>query len=116
MQVIVAIEPRSYRQAIGQAIQGLRPHLEVVVLEPGTLRAGVERLEPELVIASQPDTFISTAVRSAWVEFLPYEKPPARICLAGRRWELETVDLDDLVSLVDETEELARTTRELGNC
>ena len=115
MQVIVAIEPRTYRQAIGQAIQVLRPHLEVVVLEPGTLRAGVERLEPELVFASQPATFIPTG-RSAWVEFLPYEKPPVRICLAGRRWELEAVELDDLLSVVDETEELARTTRELGNC
>ena len=115
MQVIVAIEPRSYRQTIGQAIQTLRPHIEVVVLEPGTLRAGVERLEPELVFANQPDTFAPTG-RSAWVEFRPYEEPPARISLAGRRWELEAVELSDLLSVVDETEELARTTRELGNC
>lgn len=115
MQVIVAIEPRSYRQAIGQAIQSLRPHLEVLVLEPGTLRAGVERLDPELVIANRPDTWAPIG-RSAWVEFLPYENPPVRICLAGRRWELEAVELDDLLSLVDQTEELARTTRELGNC
>jgi hypothetical protein len=50
------------------------------------------------------------------VEFLPYEEPLARICLAGRRWELEAVELDDLISVVDQTEELARTTRELGNC
>ncbi len=115
MQVIVAIEPRSYRQIIGQAIQTLRPHIEVVVLEPDTLRAGVERLEPELVFANQPHTFGPNG-RSAWVEFRPYEDPPARICLTGRRWELEAVEFDDLLSLVDQTEELARTTRELGNC
>jgi len=115
VQVIIAIEPRSYRQIIGEAIRTLRPHIEVVVLEPDTLRAGVTRLDPELVLANQPDTFAPDG-RSAWVEFRPYEDPPARICLAGRRWELEAVELDDLLSLIDQTEELALTTRELGNC
>jgi len=113
--VVVAIEPRAYRQVMGQTIQALRPHIEVVVLEPGTLRVGVTRLDPDLVFANCPYTFVPTG-RSAWVEFRPYEEPPARICLAGRRWELEAVELSDLLSVVDETEELARTTRELGNC
>lgn len=115
MQVIVAIEPRSYREAIGEVIRALRPHIEVIILEPNTLGAGVRRLEPELVFANRPDTFSPTG-RSAWVEFLPYEEPPARICLAGQRRELEAVELDDLLSVVDEAEELARTTSELGNC
>lgn len=115
MQVIIAIEPRSYRQIIGRAIQALRPHLEVIVLEPSTLRAGVERLEPELVFADGPNTLAPTR-RSAWVEFRPYEEPPVRICLAGRRWEMEEVELDDLLSIVDQTEELSRTTRNLGDC
>ena len=53
---------------------------------------------------------------SAWVGFRPYEKPPARVCLVGRRWELEEVELAHLLSLVDQTEERARTTREPGNC
>jgi hypothetical protein len=48
------------------------------------------------------------------VEFRPYEEPPARASLAGRSWELSEVDLDDLLSIVDRTEELLRTTRELG--
>jgi hypothetical protein len=117
VQVIIAIEPRSYRQVVGQTIQALRAHIDVVVLEPATLGAGVKRLDPELVFANQPDTFAPTG-RSAWVEFRPYEERPARmrICLGGRRWELEVVEFDDLLSLVDQTEELARTRRELGNC
>ncbi len=115
MQVIVAIEPRSYRQVIGRALQALRPHIEVNVLDPDVLRAGIARLDPDLVLSNQPDTFAPTG-RSAWVQFLPYEEPPARICLAGRRRELEQVELDDLLSIVDEAEELARTRRALGNC
>ena len=115
MVVLVAIEPRSYRQVIGKAIRSLRPHVEVIVLEPDTLGAGIRRLDPELVFANRPDTFAPTG-RSAWVEFRPYEQPPARICLAGRRWELEAVELDDLLSVVDEAEELSRTRRDLGDC
>ena len=115
MVVLVAIEPRSYRQVIGKAIRSLRPHVEVIVLEPDTLGAGIRRLDPELVFANRPDTFAPTG-RSAWVEFHPYEQPPARICLAGRRRELEAVELDDLLSVVDEAEELSRTRRDLGDC
>jgi hypothetical protein len=117
MQLVVAIEPRSYRQVIGEAIRALRPHVEVTVLEPGTLGAGVVRLEPELVFAARgPATFGPTG-RTAWVEFRPYEEPPARVCLAGRRWELEVVELSDLLSIVDQTEELIRAAKgELGEC
>ena len=115
MVVLVAIEPRSYRQVIGKTIRSLRPHVEVIVLEPDTLGAGIRRLDPELVFANRPDTFAPTG-RSAWVEFRPYEQPPARICLAGRRRELEAVELDDLLSVVDEAEELSRTRRDLGDC
>ncbi len=85
------------------------------VLDPGTLGAAVTRLVPELVFSNQPHTFAPDG-RTAWVEFLPYEHPPARICLAGRRWELEEVELEDLLSIVDETKELAGAGRELGNC
>ena len=119
MRLVVAIEPRSYRQVIGEAIRALRPHVEVTVLEPGTLGAGVGRLKPELVFADQPDTFGpegKSTSRTAWVEFRPYEEPPARVCLAGRRWELEAVELSDLLSIVDQTEELIRAARgELGD-
>ncbi len=115
MRVIVAIEPRAYREVIGETIRALRPHVEVTILEPGTLRAGVRRLDPQLVFAEYPDA-LAPEGRAAWVEFRPYEEPPARVCLGGRRWELEEVGLDELLSLVDETEELSRTTRELGRC
>ncbi len=98
--VVIAIEPRSYRQAIGRTIQALRPHLEVVVLEPDTLEAGVARLEPDLVFANRPASSLSGG--PAWVEFRPYEHPPARVCLAGRTWELSLVELSDLLSIVDE--------------
>ena len=111
MRVIVAIEPRFYREVMGRAVRALRPHLGVAVLEPSTLWARVERLVPGIVFANGPDPCAYDG-RSAWVELRPYA--PARVCLAGRRWELEEVDLEDLLSLVDEAEELWRAGREPG--
>ena len=115
MRALVAIGPRWYREAIGWALRGLRPSLEVVVVEPEDLWAAVVRLDPEPVIADRADN-LPDASRVAWAEFRPYEPLPAKICLGGRWHELEEVELSDLLSVVDETEELARTTRELGNC
>jgi hypothetical protein len=45
MRVLMAIEPRSYREVIGEAIRGFRPHLEVAIVEP-------EALEPEMALRS----------------------------------------------------------------
>jgi hypothetical protein len=115
MRVLIAIEPRSYREVIGQAIQAVRPHLEVAVVEPEDLWVAVVRFDPELVFADRPDNLPATR-RPAWVEFRPYEEPPAKICLGGRLRELKEVEFSDLLSVVDETEELARTRRDLGNC
>ncbi len=111
MMVVFAIEPRSYRQVMGQAIRALRPHIEVVVLDPDTLETAVARLDPDLVFANRPEDG-GTSGRAAWVEFCPYEEPPARVRLAGRSWELEEVDLPDLLSIVERAEELARTGRD----
>ena len=114
--MLIAVQPRSYRQVIGQTIQALRPHIEMVVLEPSTLGARVTRLDPDLVFADRPDDAGVPTGRPAWVEFRPYEEPPARVCLAGRTWELEEVELSDLLSIVDEVEELSRTRRDPGDC
>ena len=114
MVVVFAIEPRSYRQVMGEAIRSMRPHVDVVVLEPGTLEAAVARLDPDLVFADRPASSPASG-GPAWVEFRPYEEPPARVSLAGRTWELGEVDLEDLLSLVDEAEGLSGEGRDPGD-
>lgn len=54
--VLVAFDPTSYREAIGSATRALRPHLQMRVVEPGELGVEVARLDPELVLCSQPNT------------------------------------------------------------
>jgi hypothetical protein len=108
MRVLMAIEPRSYREVIGEAIRGLRPHLEVVIVGPDALEPEIARLDPELVIYSRP-SIAATNGGSAWIEFRPYDQAAARIYVGGRQFELEEVELEDLLSVVDEAEWLART-------
>jgi hypothetical protein len=72
MRVLIAIEPRSYREVI----RGLRPHLEVAIVEP-------DALEPELVICSRPSV-AATNGRAAWIAFRPYDQPAAKIYVGDR--------------------------------
>ena len=106
MRVLVAMEPRAYREAIGEAIRWLRPRVEVAILEPEELENEIARLDPELVISARPVSWIAKG-RMAWVECDPYEEPAATVSLDGLRTELETVNLEDLLWVVDEAEELS---------
>ena len=102
----MAIEPRSYREVIGEAIRGLRPHLEVVIVEPDALEPEMARLDPELVICSRPSIAAANG-RPAWIEFRPYDQPAARVYVGSQQFELEEVELEDLLRVVDEAERLA---------
>ncbi len=105
VRILIAIEPRSYREVIGEAIQSLRPHLKVLVVEPDDLLEELARLDPELVICGQPESTVPDG-KNVWVEYRPYAEPAARISMSGRYRELSEVELDDLLSVIDETEKL----------
>jgi hypothetical protein len=107
-KILVAVEPRTYRMAIGGAIQTLRPHLEVTVVEPEELRAEVARLGPALVISSQPKPATSDG-GPAWMEYHPYYRASARVCIGHRCVRINEPGLGDLLSVVDEAERFGRT-------
>ncbi len=114
MRVVVACEPRYYREVIGETIRGLRPAVEVVIVDPEELADGVSHLDPDLVISVHPAS-LDPGGRSAWVQFVPYEKPAATVSIGGRRQELEDVMLEDLLWVVDQAEELSRMRKDLRN-
>ena len=115
MRVLAACAPRYYREVVGETIQGLRPAVEVVIVDPEELADGVSHLDPDLVISSAHPASLDPGGRSAWVQFVPYEKPAATISLGGRRQELEEMTLEDLLSVVDQAEELSRRRKDLRN-
>jgi hypothetical protein len=114
MRVLAACAPLYYREVIGEAIRGLKPAVEVVILDPDELADGVSHLDPDLVISAHPPS-LDPGGRSAWVEFVPHEKPAATLSMRGRRQELDELMLEDLLSVVDQADELSRRRKDLRN-
>lgn len=99
VRVLVAMEPRSYREVIGYAIQGLRPNIAVSVADPRMLAAEVARLGPEMVIYSSPGE--PPAGITTWLEVPENPALPATLYQEGRRSELPEFDLPILLAVLD---------------
>jgi len=70
MRILVANEPRMYRDVLATALQALRPHVAVMTSDPADLDRNVARFEPHLVLC----THLTEAVQTdclAWIVFYP---------------------------------------------
>lgn len=114
-KILIAIEPRSYREAIARVLGALRPSHEVTVAEPAEIGQELARLDPELAVCAVPNLF-APGERPAWVEFTPYEEPQARVCVGGQKREIPEVDLEDLISVIDEVQNALRLHQTVGGC
>jgi hypothetical protein len=91
------------------------PRTEVATAEPGEFETEIAHFDPYLVISSRSN-MIPPNSKPAWVEFPLNPDQLAAICLHGEYWESYNPGLDELLSILDETESLARTKRDLGDC
>jgi hypothetical protein len=114
MRVLVAYESeyRLYMEATAAAIREFRSNSEVVVAEAGELEADVERFDPHLVIASSPLPSNPVDEQPAMIELSPETNEPSRFWVGERRWESTNPTLGEILSVVDETKRLLRTSRE----
>jgi hypothetical protein len=78
--------------------------------------AAIESFDPHLVICSHSDRMLANG-RYAWVSFsFDSDRLETTICLDGELSESENLELNELLSIMDEAERLARTKGSLGNC
>ncbi len=110
-RVLVGFEERYriYRDSVARAIRNARPHLEVAVCGRGVLQAEMARFDPHLLICDPPMPMELVEGRLAWVELSPDPEGTWMMCVGGRCWESLNPSLKELLSVVDETEELATT-------
>ena len=111
VRVLVTVEPRMYRQAIALAVQRARPHSEVLIAPEDVLDGQVEDFAPHVLVRSDSHSLIpeeklgSVVLR---VEVLYTDHMAVRVSIAGGgSYTIEDASMDDLLSLVDEAEELA---------
>ena len=106
-RVLMANEPRAYREGIAAVIGQLRPAVEVETVEPDALDDSIKRYVPDMVICSKATETLKGRVR-VWVELYPENGAISVASIDGRRMEYTEIQLPDLLSIVDKAEELAR--------
>ncbi|QIN81280.1 hypothetical protein GBA63_00585 [Rubrobacter tropicus] len=99
-RVLLANEPRSYRQAIAGALQALRPDVEFEEIEPETLDAEVVRRGPQLVICSRATRAVQAAAPS-WVELYADYGTISSVSIHLERTTVEGMEISDLLQIVD---------------
>jgi len=75
----------------------------------------VERLGPHLVVSSQSNS-VDPGSRVAWYKLSHEPKEESYICLEGEYWVSENPGLEELLRIIEETEELLLSGRPLRGC
>ncbi len=100
MRVVLANEPRYYREVLAAALRELRPGLEVVEVEPGCLDAAVAAHPARLVVCSAALAALQAGA-PAWVLLYPDGADHAVVCLDGDETVVPGFGLEDLAAAVD---------------
>jgi hypothetical protein len=103
--VLVAIAPRSYREAVALYIHQHRPQARVSIVSPEGLDAETGRSSPHLVVCNEA----SEAVREVaitWMRILFEDRLGAEVSIDGRSRRVEDVGMGDLLEAFDRTEAL----------
>lgn len=113
IRALIANEPRTYREALVDALRSLRPRVAVSTVEPDGLDAEIRRLRPQLVVCSRTCAKVQDGVLT-WVTLYPGGENRAEVVTAGGRAMLVGIQFDDFLSIVDGTELLYRFRRGEG--
>lgn len=100
MNIIVANEPRAYREVLASALQALRPGLTITLVEPDGLDEAVGRLAPHLVLCSRTTELLEMHVPN-WVALYPDGAARVLISLVGRRSDAADLELAEILAIVD---------------
>ncbi len=106
-RILIANEPRSYREVIAAALRALRPQMEVIAVEPVMLDGEVINHNPHLVVCSEFSAVVQRHAL-AWVMLYPGGAGWATICIAQECVTVEHIELDRLIEVIDQTEHLAQ--------
>ncbi len=108
MRVLITVQPLMYREALAFAIHNRRPDIEVLVGPEASLDGEIEGSAPHLLVRNDTDGADTDRLEGAlcWVEILYSDGLNARVSLDGKVWEIEDMCMDDLISLIEQTERL----------
>lgn len=107
-RVLLANEPRSYRETMACALEVLRPDAGVLVVEPEALEEEMRRRVPDLVLCSEVTPAVERMAR-AWIDLYPAGEARVTISVGGLRLTMvEDPGLENLLWILDRIELLSR--------
>jgi hypothetical protein len=82
MRVLIAYKDshRAYGEALERAIRGLRPSVEVSLVQARELGGEVGSLDPHLVVSGKLNT-VDPGGRAAWVTLSEEPEEPSEVCV-----------------------------------
>ena len=101
-RVLLANEPRAYRDTIAVALRMLRPDADVIVAEPDVLDAAIVRHDPQMVVCSRLTETVEIRVPT-WLVLYPEGERSALRYLHGERATVSDIELAEIAHLLDET-------------
>ena len=104
MRILLANEPRSYREAFADAFRALRPHVEAITVDPEALEEEMLRLRPDVVVCSHTTPAIRAA--GSWIE-VRVEDELLTLRTSGTD-RSNNPDLETLLAFVDRSDGEAR--------
>jgi hypothetical protein len=105
VRILVAVDPRMYREVLALSLHQYRPNAEVLLCPPEVLDRETGRFEPHLVVLDDtaPDGLSGVLYR---VEILLGASMDAKIIVDGRAREVNDICIEDLLAVVDEAEKM----------
>ena len=107
VRVLMANEPRTYREVIAETLQALRPGIEFTVAEPCVLEETLPVLRPHMVVCNEASAAVRRSV-PVWVELYTGHGSRSVVNIEGESSVIEDLQLSDLLSVVDRAELLAQ--------
>lgn len=100
LRVLLANEPRAYRECIAAVLGRLRPGFDVEVSGSGDAQARARNSPPDVAICDRATGAIRKLV-PVWVELYPGESSRSVASERGRLTEFAEIRLEDLLGIAD---------------
>jgi hypothetical protein len=106
VRILVALEPQMYGEVLAFHFRQKRPLSEVVRASLETLEAQAKRTRPHLIVANEVTPELKEQMGSFfWVELRTDDGLVASINANGHSTTIHDVSLQDLLAVVDKTQE-----------
>lgn len=107
--IFVVTRFRLTREAIGSAIEDLRPDLDVIVLDPSELPQAITERAPSLIVCSQREIALSNPALN-WLLIPSDSENLAVVSIGDEGLRLEEASLPRIIAVVDEAVRIAKMT------